>query len=46
MAAQITSAGANWTVVRHDVAWIDGRHGSAQAALPPIDAEPRRQRKR
>src|SRR6266700_1907381 len=34
----------NWNEVpefaRHYVAWIDGRHGSAQAALPPIDAEP------
>ena len=36
----VTSAGVNWNEVpefaRHHVAWIDGRHGSAQAALPPI----------
>jgi len=40
----VTSAGVNWNEVpefaRHHVAWIDGRHGSAQAAVPPIDAEP------
>ncbi len=40
----VTSAGVNWNEVpefaQHYVAWIDGRHGSAQAALPPIDAEP------
>src|SRR6266567_982177 len=44
MQSPASSAGVNWNQVpefaRHHVTWIDGRHGSAQAALPPIDAEP------
>jgi hypothetical protein len=39
----VTSAGVNWNEVpefaRHHVASIDGRHGSAEAALLPIYSE-------
>jgi hypothetical protein len=41
---ELTSAGVPWSEVpefaRPDVAWIDGRHGSAQSSLPPIDVVP------
>jgi hypothetical protein len=41
---EITSAGVPWSEVpefaRADVAWIDGRHGSAQSSLPPVDVVP------
>src|SRR5262245_21505467 len=38
---ELTSAGVPWSEVpefaRHHVAWIDGRHGSAQSPLPSVD---------
>ena len=38
---ELTSAGVPWSEVpefaRPDVAWIDGRHGSAQSALPAVN---------
>lgn len=41
---QETSAGVRWSEVpesaRHDVVWIDGRHGPAAAPLPSIEVEP------
>jgi hypothetical protein len=41
---EFTSAGVPWSEVpefaRRDVAWMDGRHGSAQSSLPSIDVEP------
>ena len=41
---ELTSAGVPWREVpefaRHDVAWMDGRHGSAQATLPSVDVVP------
>jgi hypothetical protein len=41
---EFTSAGVRWADVpkfaRNDVAWIDGRHGSARTALPSIDVIP------
>src|SRR5258705_12338114 len=41
---ELTSAGVPWSEVpefaRGDVAWIDGRRGSAQSSLPPIDVVP------
>jgi len=41
---ELTSAGVPWSEVpgfaRPDVAWIDGRHGSAQAQLPSVDVVP------
>ena len=41
---EITSAGVPWSEVpefaRVHVAWIDGRHGSAQSSLPPVDVVP------
>jgi hypothetical protein len=41
---ELTSAGVPWREVpefaRHHVAWIDGRHGSAQATLPSADVVP------
>src|SRR5262249_61782882 len=41
---ELTSAGVPWNEVpefaRRDVAWIDGRHGSAQSSLPSIDVLP------
>jgi hypothetical protein len=41
---ELTSAGVPWGEVPDfacpDVAWIDGRHGSAQAPLPSVDAVP------
>src|SRR5262245_51283565 len=40
----LTSAGVPWNEVpesvRPAVAWMDGRHGSAQSPLPPVDAVP------
>jgi hypothetical protein len=40
----VTSAGVPWTevpeFVRQDVAWMDGRHGSAQTRLPRVDVVP------
>jgi hypothetical protein len=40
----LTSAGVPWSEVpefaRPHVAWIDGRHGSAQTPLPPVDVVP------
>ena len=39
-----TSSGVPWSEVpefaRHQVAWMDGRHGSAQSPLPPVDVVP------
>jgi hypothetical protein len=41
---EFTSAGVPWSEVpefaRADVAWIDGRQGSAQSSLPPVDVLP------
>jgi hypothetical protein len=41
---ELTSAGVPWgevpEFVRPYVAWIDGRHGSAKASLPPLDVVP------
>jgi hypothetical protein len=41
---ELTSAGVPWSEVpefaRADVAWMDGRHGSAQSTLPPVDVVP------
>ena len=41
---ELTSAGVPWNEVpeyaRVAVAWMDGRHGSAQSALPPVDVVP------
>jgi len=41
---ELTSAGVPWSEVpefaRVHVAWIDGRHGSAQSSLPPVDVVP------
>jgi hypothetical protein len=41
---ELTSAGVPWSEVpefaRADVAWIDGRHGPAQWALPSADVVP------
>ncbi len=41
---EFTSAGVPWSEVPEfalaDVAWIDGRHGSAQPSLPSVDAVP------
>jgi len=41
---ELTSAGVPWNEVpefaRPPVAWIDGRHGSAQSSLPPVDVVP------
>jgi hypothetical protein len=41
---EFTSAGVPWSEVpefaRRDVAWMDGRHGSAQQPLPSVDVEP------
>jgi hypothetical protein len=41
---EFTSAGVPWSEVpefaRADVAWIDGRHGSAESSLPPVDVVP------
>jgi len=41
---ELTSAGVPWSEVpefaRVHVAWIDGRHGSAQSLLPPVDVVP------
>jgi hypothetical protein len=41
---EFTSAGVPWSEVpefaRADVAWIDGRQGSAQSSLPSVDAVP------
>jgi hypothetical protein len=41
---EVTSAGVPWSEVpefaRADVAWIDGRHGSAQSTLPPVEVVP------
>jgi len=41
---ELTSAGVPWNEVpefeRGHVAWIDGRHGSAQSSLPPVDVVP------
>jgi hypothetical protein len=41
---ELTSAGVPWSEVpelaRPHVAWMDGRHGSAQAPLPSVDAFP------
>src|SRR5262245_21137904 len=41
---EFTSAGVPWSEVpefaRPHVAWIDGRHGSAQTSLPPVDVVP------
>lgn len=42
---ELTSAGVPWSEVpefaRADVAWMDGRHGSAtQSSLPPVDVVP------
>jgi hypothetical protein len=41
---ELTSAGVPWSEVpefaRADVAWIDGRQGSAQSSLPPVDVVP------
>jgi hypothetical protein len=41
---ELTSAGVPWSEVpefaRADVAWIDGRHGSAQSSLPSVDVVP------
>ena len=38
---ELTSAGVPWSEVpdfaRAHVAWIDGRHGSAQSSLPSVD---------
>jgi len=40
----LTSAGVPWSEVpefaRADVAWIDGRNGTAQTPLPPLEAVP------
>ena len=40
----LTSAGVQWSEVpefaRPDVAWIDGRHGSARATLPSVAVVP------
>ena len=40
----LTSAGVPWHEVpefaRHHVEWMDGRHGSAQTMLPPIEVVP------
>ncbi len=40
----LTSAGLPWNEVpefaRHQVAWIDGRQGSAPTLLPPLDVVP------
>ena len=42
--AELTSAGVPWSKVpasaRPHVAWIDGRHGSAQVTLPSVDVVP------
>jgi hypothetical protein len=41
---ELTSAGVPWSEVPEfacaDVAWIDGRHGSAQSSLPSVDVVP------
>ena len=41
---ELTSAGVPWTEVpefaRHDVAWMDGRHGPAESLLPSLDVVP------
>ena len=41
---ELTSAGVPWREVpefaRHYVEWMDGRHGSAQTMLPPIEVVP------
>jgi hypothetical protein len=41
---ELTSAGVPWSEVpefaRADVAWIDGRHGSAQSSLPSVEVAP------
>ena len=41
---ELTSAGVPWSEVpefaRPHVAWMDGRHGSAQATLPSVDVVP------
>src|SRR6516164_11718423 len=41
---EFTSAGVPWSEVpefaRPHVAWIDGRYGSAQTSLPPVDVVP------
>src|SRR6516164_6247253 len=41
---ELRSAGVPWSEVpefaRPHVAWIDGRHGSAQSSLPPVDVVP------
>jgi len=41
---ELTSAGVPWSDVpefaRVHVAWIDGRHGSAQSSLPSVDVVP------
>ena len=41
---ELTSASVPWSEVpefaRRDVAWMDGRHGSAQQPLPSVDVEP------
>ena len=41
---ELTSAGVPWREVpefaRHHVEWMDGRHGSAQTMLPPVDVVP------
>ena len=40
----VTSAGVPWSQVpefaKHHVEWIDGRHGSSQRLLPPLDEVP------
>jgi hypothetical protein len=41
---EVTSAGVPWSEVpefaRADVAWIDGRNGSAESSLPSVDVVP------
>ena len=41
---ELTSAGVPWREVpefaRHYVEWMDGRHGSPQTMLPPIEVVP------
>jgi hypothetical protein len=41
---EFTSAGGKWSDVpdfaRHQVAWMDGRHGPTRALLPPVDIQP------
>jgi hypothetical protein len=42
--SDVTSAGVPWAKVPDfalaDIEWMDGRHGSAKAALPSIDQTP------